>query len=61
MKAIDKVTKRIHSACPVLCGYQVCLIPGVEWENAETHQIHVFTNEEFYVRFELKGETICQN
>ena len=53
MKAVDKVTRREHAICPVLGGFQVCLIPNTEWENAETQYIHVFMNKEFYNRFDL--------
>ena len=53
MKAIDKVTKRQHSICPVLGGYQVCIIPDVEWENANISNICVFSNEQFNERFSL--------
>lgn len=53
MKAIDKVTKRTHAICPVLGGFQVCLIPDMEWENAEVSDMHVFMNKEFYARFDL--------
>ncbi len=53
MKAVDKVTKRTHSVCPVLHGFQVCLIPDMEWENAEFSQVHVFLEEEFDLRFDL--------
>lgn len=54
MKAIDKVTHRTHAICPVLGGFQVCLIPDMEWEEAEIKYIHVFLNKEFYTRFDLK-------
>lgn len=53
MKAIDKVTHRTHAICPVLGGFQVCLIPNMEWENAENSYIHAFLNKEFYARFNL--------
>lgn len=53
MKAIDKVTKREHAICPVLGGFQVCLVPDMDWEDAEIKNIHVFMNKEFYIRFEL--------
>ena len=53
MKAIDKSTNRQHAICPVLCGYQVCMIPDVEWEDAEYDDVHVFLNEAFYNRFEI--------
>lgn len=56
MKAIDKVTKREHAICPVLGGFQVCLIPNVAWEDAKAENIHVFMNKEFYIRFDLKEE-----
>jgi hypothetical protein len=54
MKAIDKVTKREHSICPVLGGFQVCLIPDMDWESANASYIHVFMNKEFYTRFDLQ-------
>ena len=61
MKAIDKVTKRTHAICPVLGGFQVCLVPDMDLENAELSHIHVFLNKDFYTRFdfiiELKGDT----
>lgn len=53
MKAIDKVTKRVHATCSVLGGFQVCLIPDVEWEDAKFSDIHVFMNEEFESRFDF--------
>lgn len=53
MKAIDKVTKREHAICPVLGGYQVCLIPDMAWEDATISDVYVFLNEQFDVRFEL--------
>lgn len=53
MKAIDKVTKREHAICPVLGGYQVCLIPDMDWEDAQIKYIHVFLGEQFADRFEL--------
>lgn len=53
MKAIDKTTKREHAICPVLGGFQVCLIPDVKWEDAEIQYMHVFLNKEFYSRFDL--------
>ncbi len=53
MKAIDRVTKRMHAICPVLGGFQVCLIPNIEWEMANIEDVHVFMNKEFYTRFEL--------
>lgn len=53
MKAIDKVTKRIHAICPVLGGFQVCLIPDMVWEDAELKYIHTFLNEDFYKRFDF--------
>jgi hypothetical protein len=53
MKAIDKVTKREHAICSVLGGYQVCLIPDMDWEDAKFSDIHVFLNEQFEDRFEL--------
>lgn len=52
MKAIDKITKRKHAICPVLCGYQVCLIPDMDWEDAKLTDICVFSDEQFYDRFE---------
>lgn len=51
MYAIDKVTKRNHSFCQVICGVQVCLIPGKEWDEALASEIHVFTKEQFNDRF----------
>lgn len=54
MKATDKVTKRTHAICPVLGGFQVCLIPDMKWEDAEFSHIHVFMNKEFYARFDLE-------
>lgn len=53
MKAVDKVTKRTHAICPVLGGFQVCLIPDIEWEDVEIRYICAFLNNEFYARFEL--------
>jgi hypothetical protein len=53
MKAIDKVTHRQHTICSVLGGYQVCLIPNMNWEDAGLNDVHVFTNEEFNNRFEI--------
>lgn len=53
MKAIDKVTKRTHEICPVLGGFQVCLIPDMNWEDAEISHVHVFMNKDFYTRFDL--------
>lgn len=53
MKAIDKVTKREHAICPVLGGFQVCLVPDMKWEDAKNKNIHVFMNKEFYIRFDL--------
>lgn len=53
MKAIDKITKREHAICPVLGGYQVCLIPDMDWEDATISDIYVFLNGEFNVRFDL--------
>lgn len=53
MKAIDKVTGRNHEICPVLGGFQVCLIPDMAWEDAKISDIHVFMNEDFDARFEL--------
>jgi hypothetical protein len=52
MKAIDKVTKREHAICPVLGGYQVCLIPDMDWEDAKFSDVHVFLDEQFADRFE---------
>lgn len=53
MKAIDKVTKREHAICPVLGGYQVCLIPDMDWEDARNSDyVHVFLYKEFHDRFE---------
>lgn len=57
MKAVDKVTNREHAICPVLCGYQVCLIPGMDWEDAKYPDVYVFTNEQFNDRFELLANT----
>lgn len=56
MKAIDKVTHRQHAICSVIGGFQVCLIPDMEWENATASDIHVFMNKEFYTRFDLGKE-----
>jgi hypothetical protein len=53
MKAIDKVTHRHHSICPVLGGYQVCLIPGLDFDDANIEDIHVFLDEDFFARFDL--------
>ena len=53
MRAIDKVTNREHAICPVLGGYQVCLIPGMDWEDARYPDVCFFTYEQFNVRFEL--------
>lgn len=53
MKAIDKVTNREHAICPVLSGYQVCLIPNMKWEDARLSDVYVFTDEQFLDRFEL--------
>lgn len=53
MKAIDKVTHRHHSVCPVLCGYQVCLLPDVDFEAAKVEDIYVFMDEDFFNRFDL--------
>lgn len=52
MNAVDKITRRPHSYCPVLKGYQVCLIPFVEWEDAAIGDTHFFTDEQFKERFE---------
>ena len=52
MKAIDKVTQRIHAVCPVLGGYQVSLVPDVKWE--DTKEVRVFLDDEFDARFSLK-------
>lgn len=49
---IDKVTRRKHTACPVLGGYQVCLIPDKDWDNATINDIYTFTDEDFASRFE---------
>lgn len=54
MKAIDKVTKRTHAICPVLGGFQVSLIPELEWENVDVSYLHVFMNKEFYARFDIQ-------
>lgn len=51
MKAMDKVTNREHAICPVLGGYQVCLIPGMDWEDARWPDIYVFNYEQFNDRF----------
>lgn len=53
MKAIDKVTERTHAICPVLGGYQVCLFPDMEWEDASFSDVCVFRNDEFNARFDL--------
>ena len=53
MKAIDKVTRRYHEICPVLGGYQVCLIPDMAWEDAKISDIHVFDKEDFNARFDI--------
>ena len=53
MRAMDKVTNREHAICPVLGGYQVCLIPGMDWEDARYPDIYVFSNEQFNDRFVL--------
>lgn len=52
MKAIDKVTRRYHEICPVLGGYQVCLIPDMAWEDAKVRDVHYFTGREFNERFD---------
>lgn len=54
MKAIDKVTNRAHAICPVLCGYQVCLIPGMDWEDARFSDVCFFTSDQFNSRFDLE-------
>ena len=51
MKAIDKITKRVFSYCPVIRGYQVCTTPDKEWEDANITEICVFTDEQFQERF----------
>ena len=56
MKAIDKITKRLHTICPVYGGYQVCLIPDMKWDDAEISDIHVFMNSDFEARFEIVEE-----
>ena len=53
MKVIDKVTKRKHAVCPVLGGYQVCLIPDMEWQDAGFRDVYVFSEDQFNDRFEL--------
>ena len=53
INAIDKVTHRKHAICPVIGGFQVYLIPDMEWEDAEISYIYVFMNKEFYARFDL--------
>ena len=53
MKDIDKVTKIEHAICSVFGGYQVCLIPDIDWEDAQIKDIHVFLDEQFADRFEL--------
>ena len=52
MKAIDKLTKRELAFCPVLGGYQVCLIPDMDWEDAKFSDVHFFLDEQFADRFE---------
>lgn len=57
MKAIDKITKRTHSCCTVLGGYQVCVIPDVEWEDAKPSDVCVFTDEQFDQRFDINADS----
>lgn len=53
MKAIDKITNREHAICSVLGGYQVCLIPGMNWEDVSFTDVCVFMNDQFNDRFEI--------
>lgn len=54
MKAVDKITKREHAICPFLGGFQVCLVPDLDWEYVDISYIHAFSKEDFYERFEIK-------
>lgn len=60
MKAIDKVTKRIHAICPVFGGYQVCLFPNMEWEFASFSDVCVFTEDRFNAHFDLVKWNLLQ-
>ena len=56
MTATDKATKRTHAYCPVLLGYQVCLIPEMPWKEATLSNIAYFTDAEFTNRFRKEKE-----
>lgn len=53
MKAIDKLTRRIHSYCPIINGYQVCVYPDMEWEATTYRDVCVISCEQFHERYKV--------